>query len=524
MPILDVIKFEGDNSAFIWKHPAEDFNTKSQLIVQESQEAILFKDGQALDTFGPGRHTLSTNNIPILGRVVKLATGGVSPFHCQVYFINKNVQMSIKWGTDHRVRFLDPLTGVPLDIGAAGTMNLQVDDGRKLLLKLVGTQNGIAWGDRAGFAKSLENAFWPMISTSVKSNLSKSIVDQKIDILEIDSHLEDLSEELGSRVEKGFLEYGLRIPQFYISTVSLPENDPNFKRIRELHANDFAKRSAFMDAELKRAHILADREVALTEAESDADITRARRAVILEEQETKNAVAEQEAKRRVIGAKAEGEEIRATGFADADVMRAQGYSKKDEFQRDVQQSFAESLGKAGGSGSGSSIVSDMVGFGMAAGAVSSMMPQFRESMKGFGGQWGQNPPAPGTPASARQSGGQESPAVVAPDTGTDASQTSTNPSARSAESSAERGAVEPSADNQKLRTSEQEPDIQKDETNNSGEQVSSQVPFCSKCGAELIPGAKFCYECGTPVVRKCPSCGEALPPKWKFCPNCGQKL
>ena len=84
MPILDVIKFEGDNSAIIWKHPAEDFNTQSQLIVQESQEAILFKDGQALDTFGPGRHTLSTNNIPILGSIVKLVTGGVSPFHCQV--------------------------------------------------------------------------------------------------------------------------------------------------------------------------------------------------------------------------------------------------------------------------------------------------------------------------------------------------------------------------------------------------------------------------------------------------------
>ena len=115
----------------------------------------------------------------------------------------------------------------------------------------------------------------------------------------------------------------------------------------------------------------------------------------MEQQETKNAVAEQEAKRRVIGAQAEGEEIRAKGFADADVMKAQGYSKKDEFQRDVQQSFAESLGKAGGANSGSSIASDIASFGMAAGAVNSMMPQFYNSMQGFGGQWGQNQPAPG---------------------------------------------------------------------------------------------------------------------------------
>lgn len=534
MPILDVIKFEGDNSAFIWKHPAEDFNTQSQLIVQESQEAILFKDGQALDTFGPGRHTLSTNNIPILGSIVKLVTGGVSPFHCQVYFINKNVHMSIKWGTDHRVRFLDPLTGVPLDIGAAGTMNLEVDDGRKLLLKLVGTQNGIAWNDRAGFAKSLENAFWPMISTSVKSNLSRAIVDQKIDILEIDSHLEDLSKELGSRVEKGFLEYGLKIPQFYISTVSLPESDPNFKRIRDLHANDFAKRSAFMDAELKRAHILADREVALTEAESDADITRARRAAILEQQETKNAVAEQEAKRRVIGAQAEGEEIRAKGFADADVMKAQGYSKKDEFQRDVQQSFAESLGKAGGANTGSSIASDIASFGMAAGAVNSMMPQFYNSMQGFGGQWGQNQPAPGAPNQDTTAvGNQAAPEAPAAAANAPAGAPSGTPAKDAGQSS---GASAPAAvpsdltpvaeeqDSVTAEVSQPKGQAENAKENSPAEQKPTQASICSNCGAELVPGAKFCFECGTPVVRRCPSCGEEVPPKWKFCPYCGDKL
>lgn len=130
MKIADIIKYEGDNSTFIWKHPIEDFNTTTQLIVHESQEAIFFMNGQALDTFGPGRHTLKTQNIPFLRKLINIPTDGKTPFHCEVYFINKTVQMAVKWGTDSKVRFIDSLTGVPLEIGASGDMNLQVSDGR----------------------------------------------------------------------------------------------------------------------------------------------------------------------------------------------------------------------------------------------------------------------------------------------------------------------------------------------------------------------------------------------------------
>ena len=101
--IADVIKYEGDNATFIWKHPNEDFNSLTQLIVHESQEAIFMMNGQALDLFGPGRYTLETQNIPKIGRFLKRATGDETPFHCEVYFINKTEQMAIKWGTDSKV-------------------------------------------------------------------------------------------------------------------------------------------------------------------------------------------------------------------------------------------------------------------------------------------------------------------------------------------------------------------------------------------------------------------------------------
>jgi len=135
-----IIKYEGDNETLVWKHPIENFNMSSQLIVHESQEAIFFRDGQALDLFGPGRYTLETQQLPILERLYHLPTDTEGTFHSEVYYINKTVQMAIKWGTPDKIRFIDPLTSAPLEIGASGELNLQVKDSRKLLIKLVGTQ------------------------------------------------------------------------------------------------------------------------------------------------------------------------------------------------------------------------------------------------------------------------------------------------------------------------------------------------------------------------------------------------
>ena len=84
MQIAEVIQYEGNNSTFICKHPSEDFNSLTQLIVHESQEAIFFMNGQALDLFGPGRYTLETQNIPKLGKALNRAMGDRSPFHCEV--------------------------------------------------------------------------------------------------------------------------------------------------------------------------------------------------------------------------------------------------------------------------------------------------------------------------------------------------------------------------------------------------------------------------------------------------------
>ena len=369
--IADIIKYEGDNSTFIWKHPCEDFNSLTQLIVHESQEAIFFMNGEALDLFGAGRHTLETQNIPVIGKMFSKNTGGNTPFHCEVYFINKTIQMAIKWGTDSKVRFLDPNWGIPLEIGACGEMNLAVSDSRKLLLKLVGTMRGIAWGENGpGFTKSIQNAFRPLISTAVKTHLATAIKSNNLNILEIDENLEILSEILRQSIVGGFEEYGLTIPQFYITNIALPESDPNFQRMKELHTVSFQTRMIQAETLIKNAQV-----------DAEAEITAARRKIEIERQITATEMAKREAERDLIRAQAEAQATKMAGFAEAEVMRAKGYDQKDILQAEVQKAYAEGIGNMTISG-GSGIAGDMLGLGVGMAAAGAVAPQLGDMFKG----------------------------------------------------------------------------------------------------------------------------------------------
>lgn len=231
--IVDVIKYEGDNTTFVWKHPGEDFNSLSQLIVHESQEALFMMNGQALDLFGPGRHTLETENIPLIGKLFNLVTGGVSPFHCEVYFINKTEQMAVKWGTDSRVQFMEPTYRFPIEIGASGEMSLRAEDSRKLCVKLVGTEGVLG-------QEHLSKYFRAFLMTRIKSYLARTIREQSISIFEMDEHLEGLSDALHKQLAPDFAEYGVALEHFFVTTLMRPEEDEAYKRYKQLHFRQYA--------------------------------------------------------------------------------------------------------------------------------------------------------------------------------------------------------------------------------------------------------------------------------------------
>ena len=231
--IADIIKYEGDNSTFIWKHPCEDFNTSTQLIVHESQEAIFFMSGQALDLFGPGRHTLETQNIPILRRFANIPTDGKTPFHCEVYFINKTEQMAIRWGTDSKVQYAEPTYKFPISIGASGEMSLMVEDSRKLLVKLVGTEHTLN-------RQHLTTYFRSILMAKVKTYMAQTMKANAINIFEIDESLEVFSLELQARLTPDFSDYGILLKRFYVTTIVKPDGDRQYEKFKELHFRQYA--------------------------------------------------------------------------------------------------------------------------------------------------------------------------------------------------------------------------------------------------------------------------------------------
>ena len=231
--IAEIIKYEGDNSTFIWKHPSEDFNSLTQLIVHESQEAIFFMNGQALDLFGPGRYTLETQNIPKIGKFLNRTTGGETPFHCEVYFINKTEQMSIKWGTDSKVQYVEPTYGFPISIGASGEMSLRAEDSRKLLLKLVGTENFLGQQKLIGF-------FRAFLMTRVKTYIAQVMKANAINIFEIDENLTLFSDSIKNLLVKDFADYGVALEQFFVTNVLKPDGDRQYEKFKELHFRQYA--------------------------------------------------------------------------------------------------------------------------------------------------------------------------------------------------------------------------------------------------------------------------------------------
>lgn len=233
MDIAQVIKYEGPNDVFVWKHPIEDFNTGTQLIVHESQEAIFFMNGQALDLFGAGRYTLESQNMPLIGKFFNRVTGDQTPFHCEVYFINKTEQMAIKWGTDSKVEYIEPTYNFPIQIGASGEMNLRAEDSRKLLVKIVGTENGLT-------QQGLAIRFRAFLMTRLKTYLATLIREQSINIFQIDQHLTEISEHMQTKLSPDFSGYGVALERFFVTVIIKPEEDRSYQKFKELYFRQYA--------------------------------------------------------------------------------------------------------------------------------------------------------------------------------------------------------------------------------------------------------------------------------------------
>ena len=456
--LASIIKYEGDNETLVWKHPIEDFNLGSQLIVHESQEAIFFRDGQALDLFGPGRYTLETQQLPILEKLYQLPTDTEGTFHSEVYFVNLATQMGIKWGTDSKVRLFDPMTGMHVELGASGEFSVRVVNSRKLLVKLVGTtgelrQEQLLGGNGKGLFRAL-------VMTQVKSCLAAAIRENAINILEIDERLAELSEALRQRINPKLSEYGLEMPEFYVSRVVTPDDDPNFRRMKE----------QFAEACLNVRQEQIRKSVATAEAERKAveAQTAARMKII---------GAQGDAEALKIQKQAEVEAYRMQAAAEAEEMRLKGYTYQQETARKVGMEAMQN-GLTGGSGGG---LGEIAGLGVTLGAMGSVIGMTKDAL---------NPVMDSAKQMGQAVGGAPSDGWDCPECGTKNIQSKFCPECGAKKPEPKQGWDCPQCGTKNIRSK-----------------------FCPECG---------CKKPEEPTTWNCPECGTQNITS-KFCPECGHR-
>ncbi len=484
--LASIIKYEGDNETLVWKHPIEDFNMGSQLIVHESQEAIFFRDGQALDLFGPGRYTLETQQLPLIEKLYKLPTDTEGTFHSEVYYINLATQMGIKWGTDSKVRLFDPASGLYVELGASGEFNIKVTNSRKLLLKIVGTTDGLSQSAILGGTNG-KGLFRSLVMTQVKTFLAQTIKENRINVLELDERLMELSEALRIRINEKLDDYGLTMPEFFVARVMTPDDDPNFRRMKEQYA----------------AQYLLVREEQIKQAEAEA--AQKRKAVEAQTAAQMKIIGAQgEAEALKIQKQAEAEAYRMQAEAEAMEMKMKGYTYQQETARQVGLEAMKN-GLTGGEG-GSSMLGDIAGLGMTLGAMGSVVGMTKEAMSPVIDSLKPvttNVVADGWDCAC---GEKNITRKFCPECG------SPKPAPKAADT------WDCPACGEKGITSKFCPEC--------GAKKPEKLTWdCPACGEKGIT-SKFCPECGMKKPEKaswdCPNCGEK-DISAKFCPECGTK-
>ncbi|MCH5171848.1 MAG: SPFH domain-containing protein [Erysipelotrichales bacterium] len=215
---LDIIKYVGDNRTLVWKHHIENFNSNSQLIVNESQEAIFYKDGQALDLFGKGIHSLKTENLPFLKRVFGKIFGDKTPFTCDVVFVNKVSVLDILWGTDTPLPVEDPKYHLIVNVRSYGQMGISVADSRRFVVRVVGQLPSFD-------VDSVKKTIKGLIITYVREEIHKAIVNMQVSILEINTRITEMSRVIEERLNAELEDLGLKVSHFYLNSVSCGEDD-----------------------------------------------------------------------------------------------------------------------------------------------------------------------------------------------------------------------------------------------------------------------------------------------------------
>lgn len=214
--VFDVIEFFNESGReFAHRIPdtgSGDFRIGSQLIVRESQAAVFFRDGKALDVFGPGRHTLTTANVPLLVDVIGQAFSGQTPFKAEVYFVDVREFIDQKWGTPEPISLRDSELGL-VRLRAFGVFALQISDPQMFVNKIVGTQGIYRNSQIENYLRGL-----------IVARLIDVLGETKASLFDIPALYDELSSVTKARLLDDFRALGMDLKALYINSVSPTED------------------------------------------------------------------------------------------------------------------------------------------------------------------------------------------------------------------------------------------------------------------------------------------------------------
>lgn len=254
MAFIDMVEWRPQsNDIFAYRYNESNLSTATQLVVRESQEAVLFSKGQIIAKFGPGKHTLNTENIPLLRNLFGIPFGGKNPFTAEVWFVNKAAPLTIDWKTAS-ARIMDADYGVMVPITAKGRYGLKVKDAERFLIKLVGTLNTF------NSAQLTDHFMGPLI-TKTNSAIVSYMTANKVGVNQIAAYLEQISRFIESPLKEFWEDYGLEMTGFYITSIDLDTSTPDGKKISEAMSDKSAQSIAGYTWQQKEAFSVANKGI-----------------------------------------------------------------------------------------------------------------------------------------------------------------------------------------------------------------------------------------------------------------------
>jgi membrane protease subunit (stomatin/prohibitin family) len=216
LSVMQIIQYQdATGSQVIHRLPEgglTDIKMGAQLIVQESQAAVFFRDGQALDTFGPGRHTLTTLNVPILTDWLKEKLGADSPFQASVVFVARHTFQDLKWGTREPIAFRDTELRM-VRLRAFGKYAMRVSDPQLLVNSIAGTRGMLTSGKLNEFLRDI-----------IVARLNDLLGENLKTVFDLPAHYDELAAGVKARTTEDFSRQGLELVDLLISAITPPED------------------------------------------------------------------------------------------------------------------------------------------------------------------------------------------------------------------------------------------------------------------------------------------------------------